>query len=47
MMIYTEGFLFWLYISSGIIKLINALVVLAVEWYLGYWLYKQKIFFRI
>lgn len=47
MMIYTDGLLSPIGVSSGIIKLINALSVLGIEWYLCYWLYKQKIFFRI
>ncbi len=47
MMIYTDGFFSMLGVSSGIIKLSNALIVLGIEWYLCYWLYKRKIFFRI
>jgi predicted acyltransferase len=47
MMIYTDGLFSIFGASAGIVKLINALIVLGIEWYLCYWLYKRKIFFRI
>ncbi len=45
--IFTEGFLSWVGVSEGTIHIINALVVLALEWYLCYWLYKRRIFIKI
>ena len=47
MMIYSDGFFSIFGASSAMIKLTNALIVWGIEWYLCYWLYKRKIFFRI
>jgi predicted acyltransferase len=43
--IYTEGFLSWMG-ESGV-HLMTAVVSLAVQWYLCYWLYKRKILIKI
>ncbi|MDA2927081.1 DUF5009 domain-containing protein [Acidobacteria bacterium AH-259-G07] len=43
--IFTIGFLGWTGEQSA--KIITAIVVLALEWYLCYWLYKRRIFIRI
>jgi predicted acyltransferase len=47
MEIFTGGLFYWLGASEGTVKIINALVVLAIEWYMCYWLYRRKIFIRI
>jgi hypothetical protein len=47
MEIFTGGLFYWMGASEGFVKIVNALVVLALEWYLCYWLYKRKIFIRI
>ena len=47
MEIFTGGLFYWLGASEGTVKIINALVVLALEWYMCYWLYRRKIFIRI
>lgn len=45
--IFSKGILNWTGASSFIINLITSLAVLSIEWYLCYWLYKRKIFFKI
>jgi len=45
--IFSNGFLRWLGVNLGIIHVINALVVLGLEWYICYWLYKKRIFIKI
>jgi hypothetical protein len=47
MEIFTGGFLGWLGANEGTIKIINALIVFSMEWYLCYWLYRKKIFIKI
>ena len=47
MEIFTGGFLSWLGASEGPIKIINALIVFGIEWYLCYWLFRKKIFIKI
>ena len=47
MEIFTGGLFYWLGASEGTVKIMNALFVLAIEWYLCYWLYRRKIFIRI
>jgi predicted acyltransferase len=47
MEIFTGGLFYWLGASEGMVKIVNALVVLALEWYLCYWLYIRRIFIRI
>ena len=43
--IYTEGFLSWM--GQPVVQLLTAVVSLAVQWYLCYWLYKRKILIKI
>ncbi len=45
--IFSGGFFSWMGLTAGLVALLNALAVLAVEWYLCYWLYKRDIFFKI
>lgn len=45
--IFTGGFLGMVNTPEFIVKLITSLTILAFEWYLCYYLYKKKIFFRI
>lgn len=45
--IYTRGILSPLAAADNWMDLINALIVLALEWGLCFWLYKRRIFFRI
>jgi len=45
--IFTNGFFSRFGIEENIINVINALVVLFLEWYLCYWLYKKKVFIKI
>ena len=47
MEIFTGGFLSWLGSSEGTIKILNAMIVFGIEWYLCYWLFKKKIFIKI
>ena len=43
--IFSLGILGW---TGGVsVEIINALLVLAIEWYLCYWLYRKKLFIRI
>ncbi len=43
--IFTEGFFYWT--GAGFVALLTALVSLAVQWYLCYWLFKRKILIKI
>jgi len=45
--IFNFGFLGPLGFSELVLRLINALLVLAIMWYLCYFLYKKKIFFKV
>ncbi len=45
--IFTEGFLSWFSVSEFIIRLVTSLAILTIEWFICYYLYKRKIFFRI
>lgn len=45
--IFVNGFLGFTPLSQPIIALISALLTLAAEWYLCFWLYKRKIFFKL
>jgi predicted acyltransferase len=44
--IFSEFFL-WLNASEATVNLSAALIALAINWYLCYWLYKKKIFFKV
>ncbi len=46
-LIFVGGFLNLLQVNPGIIAITAALVTLFAEWYLCYWLYKRKIFFKL
>jgi predicted acyltransferase len=39
--------LFWVNANEAIVKITGSLLALAINWYLCYWLYKHKIFFKI
>ena len=43
--IFTAGSLSWT--GNVSVKIITALTTLGLEWYLCYWLYRRKIFFKI
>ena len=43
--VFTEGFFWWL--GAGLLAVFSALVVLALEWGLCYWLYRRRIFIKI
>ena len=45
--IFTHGFLNWFNASSFLKQFVNAITVLTLEWYLCYFLYKKRIFFKI
>jgi predicted acyltransferase len=45
--IFTGGFMSWLGAAEGSIRIVNALVVFGLEWYLCYWLYQRRIFIKI
>lgn len=45
--IFTHGFLAWFNTPEFGVKLITSFTILAFEWYLCYYLYKKKIFFKI
>jgi len=45
--IFTHGFLEWFNIPEFVMELITSLSILALEWWLCYYLYRKKIFFRI
>lgn len=43
--VFTEGFFFWM--GEGALVIFSALVVLGLEWYLCYWLYRKRVFIKI
>ena len=45
--IFTHGILDWINAPEFVVRLITALSVLAFEWYLCYFLYRKRIFFKI
>lgn len=45
--IFTHGFLNWFNTPEFLVKLLTSLCILALEWYLCYFLFKKKIFFKI
>jgi predicted acyltransferase len=47
LMIFTGGIFGSLHAPESMINIINALLVYVTEWYLCYWLYQRKIFFKI
>lgn len=46
-LIFVEGFLRWFGTRPDLIAVTNSLVVLALAWYLCYWLYKRRVFIKI
>jgi predicted acyltransferase len=45
--IFTKGFLAWFNTPEFVMALVNSLTVLALEWFLCYYLYLKRIFFKI
>lgn len=45
--IFTHGFLNWFNTPEFVVKLFTSLCILALEWYLCYFLYRKKLFFKI
>ncbi|WP_340111571.1 acyltransferase family protein [Maribellus mangrovi] len=45
--IFTQGFLNWVQTPDFIIALFTSLTILALEWWMCYYLYQKRIFFRI
>ena len=45
--IFTDGFFGGVGLGENLLPVLGALVVLACEWYLCYWLFKRRIFIRI
>ena len=45
--IFSGGFLSWIGLAQPVVAVFNALTVLALEWYLCYWLYRREIFIKI
>lgn len=45
--IFTKGFLSWFNASEFLMALVTSLTILAIEWYLCYFLYRKRIFFKI
>jgi predicted acyltransferase len=45
--IFVGGFAGLLYVPAGIQAVLSALAVWALEWYICYWLYEKKIFFKL
>jgi predicted acyltransferase len=45
--IFVKGFLSFAEIQGDAIAVISALVTLFAEWYLCYWLFKKKLFFKL
>lgn len=45
--IFVNGFLDFLYTPASLQAIASALAVLALEWYICYWLYQKKIFFKL
>ena len=45
--IFTDGVLDWFGSGEAVKAFVAALVVLALEWYLCYWLYRRKVFIKV
>jgi predicted acyltransferase len=45
--VFVKGFTGWLQAPAAIQAVLSALAVWALEWYLCYWLYQKKIFFKL
>lgn len=45
--IFVKGFTAWLQVPVNIQAVLSALAVWALEWYICYWLYQKKIFFKL
>jgi predicted acyltransferase len=45
--IFTKGFLSWFQATDFVIGLFTSLTILALEWWMCYYLYQKRIFFRI
>jgi len=45
--IFVGGFMSFTGVSPDFVALISALITLAAEWYLCFWLYKRQIFFKL
>ena len=45
--IFTDGVLNWLGVGEVLKAFVAALAILALEWYLCYWLYKRKVFIKV
>jgi predicted acyltransferase len=45
--IFTKGLMDWVGLSESIMHFTTYMVILALEWYLCYWLYKKRIFIKI
>lgn len=45
--IFVNGFLSFAGVSKSVLMVISALATLAMEWYICFWLYQRKIFFKI
>ncbi len=45
--IFTHGMLGWLGAPEGMMHVVTAVIVLGLEWYLCYWLFKKRIFIKI
>ena len=45
--LFTDGILDWLGSGAAVKAFVAALAILALEWYLCYWLYRRKIFIRV
>jgi predicted acyltransferase len=45
--IFTKGFLSWFNSPQFLMNIVTSLFILAIEWYLCYFLYRKRIFFKI
>ncbi len=45
--IFVNGFTGWLHVPAAIQAVLSALAVWVLEWYICYWLYQKKIFFKL
>ena len=45
--IFTQGFLSFFNTPQTVMDIVNALVVLFLEWYLCYWLYQKKVYIKV
>jgi predicted acyltransferase len=46
-LIFTKGFTDWIGLSESIMHFTTYMIILGLEWYLCYWLYKKRIFIKI